>query len=146
MLVGRPQLNSEQEALGHLPEHVASSPVCRDPSDSARFQRPPFAGTLEASSAARDPSMADAALSSSRGTRCSLRQTPASFQSRSGRQHVMPLPQPISLGSISHGMPRAENEEDTGQGRSVRNRRSPTLGSGPSLGKQRLDPRPQPVS
>jgi hypothetical protein len=34
-----------------------------------------------------------------------LRQTPASFQSRSRRQHVMPLPQPISWGSISQGMP-----------------------------------------
>jgi hypothetical protein len=34
-----------------------------------------------------------------------LRQTPASFQSRSRRQQVMPLPQPISCGSISQGMP-----------------------------------------
>jgi len=66
---------------------------------------PFFAGTLEASSAARDQSMADAALSSSSKTWCNLRQTPASFQSRSRRQHVMPLPQPISWGSISQGMP-----------------------------------------
>jgi len=66
---------------------------------------PFFAGTLEASSAARDQSMADAAWSSSSKTWCNLRQTPASFQSRSRRQQVMPLPQPISWGSISQGIP-----------------------------------------
>jgi hypothetical protein len=66
---------------------------------------PFFAGTLDASSAARDQSMAAAACSSSSRTWCSARHTPASFQSRSRRQQVMPLPQPISWGSISHGMP-----------------------------------------
>ncbi len=50
-------------------------------------------------------SMAEAAWSSSSRTWCSLRQTPASFQSRSRRHQVMPLPQPISCESISQGMP-----------------------------------------
>lgn len=31
--------------------------------------------------------------------------TPARLQSRSRRQHVMPLPQPNSWGSCSHWMP-----------------------------------------
>jgi hypothetical protein len=31
--------------------------------------------------------------------------TPARCQSRKRRQHVMPLPQPNSCGSVSHGMP-----------------------------------------
>jgi hypothetical protein len=66
---------------------------------------PPFAGTLEASSEARDQSISPRLPSSSRMTSYSRTQMPASFQSRSRRQHVMPLPQPISFGRYSHGIP-----------------------------------------
>jgi len=71
----------------------------------ASFFAPLLAGTLEASSAALCQSMADAALSSSSKTWCNRFHTPASFQSRSRRQQVIPLPHPISRGSISHGIP-----------------------------------------
>ena len=66
---------------------------------------PLFAGTAAASNAARDQSIAFAAPKRSSSTRCSFSQIPASCQARSRRQQVMPQPQPISLGSISQGMP-----------------------------------------
>lgn len=66
---------------------------------------PLFAGTLALSSAARLQSIALALPKRSSRTWCSFSQTPAACQSRSRRQQVMPEPQPISRGSISHGMP-----------------------------------------
>ena len=78
-----------------MPRSVGFGPVSSPPF---------FAGTLEASGAARDQSMAYAASSSSSKTRCNLCQTPAPLQSRSRRQQDMPLPQPISWGSISQGI------------------------------------------
>ena len=65
----------------------------------------PVAGTLDASTLARLQSILPAApkrLSNSWWSRC---QTPAFCQSRSRRQQVIPLPQPISWGRSSQGMP-----------------------------------------
>jgi hypothetical protein len=69
------------------------------------FSAPPGAGTLAESSDARNQSIWSASPSRSSSTWCILRHTPASCQSRRRRQQVMPLPQPISWGSISQGMP-----------------------------------------
>ena len=69
------------------------------------FSAPPGAGTLAESSDARDQSIWSASPSRSSSIWCILRHTPASCQSRKRRQQVMPLPQPISWGSISQGMP-----------------------------------------
>ncbi len=66
---------------------------------------PPGAGTMPASRLARDQSNCSAPESFSSNTRWSQSQTPAACQSRSRRQQVIPLPQPISVGSISQGMP-----------------------------------------
>ncbi len=66
---------------------------------------PPFARTCELSTTALDQSNAPASCSSSKSTWCKRSQTPASFQSRRRRQHVMPDPQPISCGRSSHGIP-----------------------------------------
>jgi hypothetical protein len=66
---------------------------------------PPGAATLAESSEARDQSILSAIPSSSRSSLCSLCQTPAICQSLSRRQQVMPLPQPISWGRYSQGMP-----------------------------------------
>lgn len=66
---------------------------------------PLLAGTLAESRHARDQSMRSASPSRSSKTRCRRRHTPASCQSLSLRQHVLPDPQPISWGSISHGIP-----------------------------------------
>ena len=59
----------------------------------------------EESTAARDQSIAPAACIRASSTSCTRSHTPAACQSRSRRQQVMPQPQPISLGSISQGMP-----------------------------------------
>jgi hypothetical protein len=69
------------------------------------FAAPPGAATLAESSEARDQSILSASPRRSRSSWWSLCQTPAWLQSRSRRQQVMPLPQPISWGSISQGIP-----------------------------------------
>lgn len=66
---------------------------------------PFFAGTVEASMAALDQSIRSAPCRRFRSSCWSFSHTPASVQSRSRRQQVMPEPQPISCGSISQGMP-----------------------------------------
>lgn len=66
----------------------------------------PFFAVIEAeSTAARLQSISPALPSFSRKRRWRRSHTPAACHSWSRRQHVMPLPQPISLGSISQGIP-----------------------------------------
>src|SRR5829696_3591570 len=66
---------------------------------------PFLAGTLALSMLARSQSSWSAWPRQPNSTRCNASHTPASCQSRSRRQQVMPLPQPSSWGSISQGMP-----------------------------------------
>ncbi len=67
---------------------------------------PPFrALTWEEPTIHRDQSNRRAAFSSASRTSCSLCHTPASFQSLSRRQHVMPEPKPRSCGRSSHWIP-----------------------------------------
>jgi hypothetical protein len=66
----------------------------------------PFLAAMEELSMhARLQSMRSASRSRRNSSRCRRSQTPAACQSRSRLQHVTPDPQPISAGSISHGMP-----------------------------------------
>jgi len=98
------------------------------------FSAPPGAGTLAESSDARDQSIWSASPSRSSRTWCILRHTPASCQSRRRRQQVIPLPQPISWGSISHGMPlRSTNRIPVSVARFA-TRGRPPLGLGGSGG------------
>jgi hypothetical protein len=71
----------------------------------AGFCPPSTARTLELSTTPRDQSMCWLAWSWANSTWCSWSHTPASCQSRSRRQQVMPDPQPISCGSICQGIP-----------------------------------------
>ena len=71
----------------------------------SNFEPPPGAGTMPASRLARDQSSCSAPARVSNSFWCSRSQTPAACQSRNRRQQVIPLPQPISCGSISQGMP-----------------------------------------
>jgi hypothetical protein len=66
---------------------------------------PLLAATLAESTAARDQSILPASPNLSNSTWWSFSHTPACCQSLSLRQQVMPLPQPISGGSIFHCMP-----------------------------------------
>jgi hypothetical protein len=71
----------------------------------AGFCPPPTARTLELSMSTRDQSMASAPFRPSSRSRCNLSQTPATCQSRSRRQQVIPQPHPISCGKSSQGIP-----------------------------------------
>ena len=66
---------------------------------------PLLAGMLAESRRGPAPVDRSASPRRSSSTWCSRSHTPASCQSRSRRQQVMPEPQPISWGSISQGMP-----------------------------------------
>lgn len=66
---------------------------------------PKRARTEQLSNTALDQSMASASPSSSSNTCHTFCQTPATCQSRSRRQHVIPEPQPSSCGRNSHAQP-----------------------------------------
>src|SRR5215204_2369901 len=66
---------------------------------------PPGAGMLAASNDALYQSISSALPKRPRSSWCSFSHTPASFHSLRRRQQVIPEPQPISWGNISHGMP-----------------------------------------
>src|SRR5262249_25603556 len=66
---------------------------------------PPKARAKVLSTAARAQSILSASSTRSSNTWYSRNQTPACCQARSLRQHVMPQPQPISLGRFSPGIP-----------------------------------------
>ena len=71
----------------------------------ARFLPPKIARTDAESTTAREKSILSAFRSLLSKMRCISSQTPAFCQSRSLRQHVMPEPQPISLGKCSQPIP-----------------------------------------
>jgi len=99
----------QSEAQGHafgigekmmLAARFAS--VCRV---RPRLSPPKTARTELESATARDQSIWSAAWRRARSSWWRRSQTPASCQSRSLRQQVMPLPQPISSGRSSHPIP-----------------------------------------
>jgi hypothetical protein len=71
----------------------------------AGLRPPKTARTDVLSTTARDQSICSASSSFWSNTQRIFSHTPASCQSRSRRQHVMPDPHPISFGKYSHGMP-----------------------------------------
>jgi hypothetical protein len=84
----------------------------------------PTARTEELSATALEKSMCSAARNRASSTRCSRFQTPRRCQCLSRRQHVIPEPQPISLGSISQGIPDLKtNKIPVSTRRSSRGRR-----------------------
>jgi hypothetical protein len=101
----------------------------------ASLGAPHLAGTVAASTAARSPSIPLRAPRSARMTWCNACPTPAWCQSRSRRQQVTPLPQPISWGNISQGRPlRRTNRLPVSAARSG-TRGRPPFGVGFSGGK-----------
>ena len=63
-----------------------------------------------------------------------LRQTPAWYQSRSLRQHLIPLPHPISAGKYSQGMPVFSTNRIPASAARSDTRGRPPLGFGGSGG------------
>ena len=77
----------------------------------ARFGPPFPARTCELSITALDQSSAPAPFSSASSSSCSFCHRPASCQSRSRRQHVIPDPNPSSYGRNSHRIPLYSTNE-----------------------------------
>lgn len=98
--------------------------------------RPPkTARTEQLSTTTCDQSTSSSTPNRSRTFSHNCCQTPASCQSCSRRQHVMPQPQPISMGSSSHGVPVLSTKRmPTRQLRSG-TRGRPPLGDGLCLGR-----------
>jgi hypothetical protein len=111
---------------------MASTPPGRD---SGLFFGPFLAGTLAESKEARSQSIWSA--SPRRSSRACTRRchTPASCHSLRRRQQVTPLPQPISLGSISQGMPLFSTKTMPVRAARSSRRGLPPWGLGDSSGK-----------
>src|SRR5215207_268902 len=100
----------------------------------AGFLAPLFAGMLAESKEARSQSIRSASPRRSKRTLCSLSHTPASCHSRKRRQQVTPEPQPISLGSISQGMPLFKTKMMPASAERLSTRGLPPFGLGGSSG------------
>lgn len=100
------------------------------------FGPPKTALTEPLSTTTREKSILPAERSRSKRTLCTLLHTPASCQSRSRRQQVIPDPQPISLGRYSQGIPvLSTNKMPVKTTRSSKGGRPPT-GFGGLFGKR----------
>lgn len=95
----------------------------------------PLAATVSLSRLALDQSILSASPRRSSSARWRERHTPASCQSRSLRQQVTPLPQPISWGSISQGKPLLSTKMIPLRVARSGTRGRPPLGLGGSLGR-----------
>src|ERR671935_195092 len=96
---------------------------------------PFFAGTRALSMLARLQSIWSASPKRLRRTCCRRAHTPACCQSCKRRQQVTPLPQPISSGSISHGMPLLSTKMIPVKAARSGTRGRPPLGLGGAGGK-----------
>lgn len=108
--------------------------------DRAPFLRgAPLARTLTESMLARLRSISPARSNRLNSCWFNLRHTPARCQSRRRRQQVIPEPQPISCGSISHGMPLRRTKRRPGSAaRSARRGRPRVLVRARAGGKSGL--------
>jgi hypothetical protein len=97
---------------------------------------PLFARTLKLSTLARDQSMAASSPSQFKSRSCSFCQTPASCQSRSRRQQVVPLPHPSSFGNKRHGQPVRSTKTMPPRAARSQTRGRPPLGFGGSFGSR----------
>lgn len=103
--VGRSDRRDEREAAAFDQEVMLAAGFRAIGRIRAGLVPPKTARTLLLSTITRSQSIRSASLSRSSITLCNVCQTPASVQSRSRRQQVMPQPQPISRGKSSHWMP-----------------------------------------
>lgn len=134
MDIGTGQQKGERDALC-IRREVA---FCARPASICwirpRRSAPFLAAVEEESTQAWFQSMRPASRSRRSNSWCSRVHTPASCQSRNRRQQVMPEPQPISRGSVSHGMPeRSTNRMPVSVARDD-TRGRPPLGFGGSGG------------
>ncbi|MGF6662052.1 hypothetical protein QF000_008012 [Paraburkholderia atlantica] len=133
--VGARDRNSQGNALcvyDDVPFRPELAPVCRV---GAGFLAPRGLATLAASRLARSQSIWSCSRNRRSSARCSCSHTPATCQSRSRRQHVMPLPKRSSCGRSSHGMPVCSTYRMPSKAaRSSTVRRRPPFGDGVNTG------------
>ncbi len=133
--VGTGNLDGQRNAAriyDDVPFRPELAPVCRV---GAGFLAPRGLETLAASRLARSQSIWSCSRNRRSIARCSCSHTPAACQSRSRRQHVMPLPKPSSFGRYSHGMPVCRTYRmPFSAARSSTVRRRPPLGDGVNTG------------
>jgi hypothetical protein len=103
--VGRGEEDGEREALSVDHKMALAARFAAIRRIRPGFLAPLLAGAKALSTLARRQSILSAAPKRSKSTWCKRAHTPAFCQSRKRRQQVTPLPQPISWGSISQGMP-----------------------------------------
>ena len=97
---------------------------------------PLLARTLSESTLARLQSLAASSPSQFKSRSCSFCQTPVSCQSRSRRQHVVPLPHPSSFGNKRHGQPVRSAKTMPLRATRSGTRGRPPFGFGGSLGSK----------
>jgi hypothetical protein len=95
----------------------------------------PLAGMVAESSETLDQPISPASLSLSSSSLCSFFHTPAFCQSLTRRQQVIPEPQPISCGSISHCKPDLSTKIMPVRAARSGTRGRPPFGLGGSFGK-----------
>ncbi len=105
MHVGRRQLDAQRQALGIGAKMMFAARFAAVRRVGSRLKPPKTARTLLESTTARDQSSRSATCKRRNNSRWSFSQTPAFCQSRSRRQQVMPLPQPISKGRSCQAIP-----------------------------------------
>jgi len=103
--VGRGEADRQRDAISIHHEVVLRACLAAVDRVRPRLLTPLFARTLTLSTLARDQSIAASSPSQLSSLVCNRSQTPASCQSRSRRQHVVPLPQPSSFGRCRQGQP-----------------------------------------
>jgi len=103
--VGCGQLDAQRNALGIGEKMMLTARFAAIRRVTPRLKPPKTARTLLESATARDQSIRSAACRRPSNSLWSFSQTPAFCQSRSRRQHVMPLPQPSSCGRSSQPIP-----------------------------------------
>src|SRR5579885_51310 len=105
VLAGGRMRGKEREALGFDHNMVLRARFAAIRRVGADQEPPLLASTLVLATLTRRQAIAPRVPNGSSSTRWMRSHTPARCQSRRRRQQVMPLPQPSSCGSISHGMP-----------------------------------------
>ena len=105
MHVGGGDLGAQGNALGIGAKMMLAARFAAVRRVWPRLKPPKTARTLLESTIARDQSIRSAIWSRRNNSRWSFSHTPAFCQSRSRRQQVMPLPQPISKGRSRQAMP-----------------------------------------
>lgn len=105
MHVGRSDLDTQRNALGIGAKMMFAARFAAVRRVGSRLKPPKTARTLLESTTARDQSIRSATCNRRNNSRWSFSHTPACCQSRSRRQQVIPLPQPISNGRSRQAIP-----------------------------------------